>query len=86
MRVPKVYVVDRTALAAWEAPNSFTLTFDEAARFIHDLQNAMIDQTNLIIGVGIIILNLIPFFTKQKYLKITIPLSLLIGAIKILFM
>jgi len=44
----------------------------------------MIDN-NLIFGITIIILNLIPFFTKQKYLRITIPLSLLLGAIKVLF-
>jgi len=47
MTIPKIYVVDRTALAVWGAPNSFTLTFDEAAKFVHDLQDAMIDQTNL---------------------------------------
>lgn len=46
----------------------------------------MIEQTNLIFGIAIIILNLIPFFTNQKYFKITVPLSLLIGAIKVLFM
>lgn len=45
----------------------------------------MIETINLIIGITLIILNLIPFFTKIKYLKITIPLSLLIGAIKVLF-
>jgi len=42
--------------------------------------------TNIIFGVGILILNLIPFFTKQKYLQITIPLSLLLAAIKVLFL
>lgn len=46
----------------------------------------MIEQTNLVFGISIIILNLIPLFTKQKYLKITIPLSLLLGAIKVLFL
>lgn len=42
--------------------------------------------TNLIFGIGIIILNLIPFFTKPKYLQVTIPLSLLLVAIKVLFL
>lgn len=46
----------------------------------------MIEQTNLIFGIALIVLNLIPFITNQKYFKITIPLSLLIGAIKVLFM
>jgi len=46
----------------------------------------MIDITNLLFGLVIIILNLIPFFTNQKYFKITIPLSLLLGAIKVLFL
>ena len=46
----------------------------------------MIDTVNLIFGGGIIILNLIPLIlNKPKFLRITIPLSLLIGAIKILF-
>ena len=44
----------------------------------------MID-TNLIIGLGVVILNVIPLFTKQKYFRITIPISLLIVAIKVLF-
>ncbi|MDO8517635.1 MAG: hypothetical protein Q7S33_05935 [Nanoarchaeota archaeon] len=46
----------------------------------------MIETTNLIFGIFLIFLNLIPFFTKEKYLKVTIPLSLLIGAIKVLFL
>jgi hypothetical protein len=41
--IPKIYVVERVALAAWGAPNTFSLTFDEASKFIHDLQDAMID-------------------------------------------
>lgn len=45
----------------------------------------MMEQTNLIFGGALILLNLIPFFTNQKYFKVTIPLSLLIGAIKVLF-
>ncbi len=46
----------------------------------------MIEQTNLIIGIAIIIINLIPFITKKnKYLQITIPISLLITAIRFLF-
>lgn len=45
----------------------------------------MINQIDLIIGGMIILINLIPLFTKQKFLKITIPLSLLIGAIRVLF-
>lgn len=47
----------------------------------------MIDMLNVITGSVIIILNLIPLLLKkQKYLNITIPLSLLIGAIKVLFL
>jgi hypothetical protein len=46
----------------------------------------MINTINLIIGISIIVLNLIPLFTNQKYFKITIPISLLIGAIRVLFM
>jgi len=47
----------------------------------------MINNVNLILGGGIIILNLIPMIlNKPKYLKLTIPLSLLIGAIKVLFL
>ena len=46
----------------------------------------MIEQTNLLFGIAIIVLNLVPvFLKKQKYFKITIPLSLLLGAIKVLF-
>lgn len=45
--IPKIYVVERSALAAWRTDNSFTLTFDEASRFIHDLQDAMVDQRKL---------------------------------------
>ena len=46
----------------------------------------MIDTINLIFGAGIVILNLIPLFlNKPKFLRITIPLSLLIGAIKVIF-
>lgn len=47
----------------------------------------MINTIDLIIGISIIIINLIPFvLNKQKYLSITIPLSLLIGAIRVLFL
>jgi hypothetical protein len=46
----------------------------------------MIDLNNIIFGIFLIILNLIPLFTNQKYFKITVPLSLLIGAIKVLFL
>lgn len=42
--IPKVYVVEGSALAAWRTDSSFTLTFDEVSQFIHDLQNAMFDQ------------------------------------------
>lgn len=45
--IPKIYVVDRTALQAWKAPNSFTLTFEEAERFVHDLKDSMEDQRHL---------------------------------------
>lgn len=45
--IPKVYVLERSALAAWGADNSFTLTFDAALRFIHDLQDAMVGQRKL---------------------------------------
>lgn len=47
----------------------------------------MIDSTNLLLGVTIIILNLIPLFTKKpKYLQVTIPISLLLAAIRFLFL
>lgn len=47
----------------------------------------MIDITNVITGILIVLLNLIPIILKKtKYLKVTIPLSLLIGAIKVLFL
>ncbi len=46
----------------------------------------MIETTNLITGIAIIVLNLIPLFTNAKYYRVTIPLSLLIAAIKILFL
>jgi len=45
--IPKIYVVERSGLAAWEAPHSFNLTFEETSQFIHDLQNAMFDQRKL---------------------------------------
>jgi len=45
--IPKIYVVERSALAAWGAPNSFHLTFDETSKFIHDLQDAMLNQRKL---------------------------------------
>ena len=45
--IPKVYVLERSTLAAWGADNCFTLTFDEASRFIHDLQDAMVGQRKL---------------------------------------
>lgn len=47
----------------------------------------MIETTNVITGVLIIVLNLLPLVLKKpEYLKVTIPLSLLIGAIKVLFL
>lgn len=47
----------------------------------------MIEITNLIIGGTIFALNLIPLvFRKFKWFQITIPLSLLIAAIKVIFM
>ena len=46
----------------------------------------MIEQTNLILGSAIILLNIIPIIIKKdKYFQITIPLSLLIAAIKVIF-
>ena len=45
--VPKIYVVERSALEAWKARHGFELTFDETSQFIHDLQDAMIDQRKL---------------------------------------
>lgn len=50
--IPKTYVVERSALAAWGEPSSFTLTFEEASQFIHNLQNAMFDQRKLSIRTG----------------------------------
>lgn len=47
MEAPKLYVVERRALAAWSAPNSFTLTFEEASQFIHDLQDSMAEHRHL---------------------------------------
>ncbi len=42
-------------------------------------------ELNIILGLGLIILNLIPFIIKKpKYLQITIPLSLLLTAIRVL--
>jgi len=42
-------------------------------------------ETNTILGIGIIILNLIPIIIKKpKYLQITIPISLLMAAIRVL--
>lgn len=47
----------------------------------------MIDLNSLVFGLLIIILNLIPIILgRNDYFKITIPLSLLIGAIKVLFL
>ncbi len=47
----------------------------------------MIEITNIITGIMIIVLNLIPLLLKNpQYLKVTIPLSLLIAAIKVLFL
>lgn len=47
----------------------------------------MIEITNIITGLVIIVLNLIPLVLKQpQYLKVTIPLSLLIAAVKVLFL
>ncbi len=47
----------------------------------------MIEITGVITGIVIILLNLIPLvLRKPEYLRVTIPLSLLIGAIKVLFL
>ncbi len=47
----------------------------------------MIELTNAITGILIIVLNVVPFILKKpEYLRVTIPLSLLIGAIKVLFL
>ncbi len=47
----------------------------------------MINQIDLLFGITIIVLNLIPIIlNKSKYLNITIPISLLLGAIKVLFL
>ena len=47
----------------------------------------MMELTNIITGVLIILLNVIPILSqKPHYLKVTIPLSLLIAAIKVLFL
>ncbi len=45
----------------------------------------MIDTINLVIGVGIIAINLIPFFSDKKYLRVTLLVSVLIVAIRVLF-
>lgn len=45
--IPKLYILDRTALKEWEERTSFNLTFDETIRFMHDLQNALFDQRRL---------------------------------------
>lgn len=42
-------------------------------------------QINIILGVIILILNLIPLFTKRKYYSISLPISVLLAAIRILF-
>lgn len=45
------------------------------------------ELTNIITGVLIIVLNGLPLILKRtEYLKVTIPLSLLIAAIKVLFL
>ncbi len=46
----------------------------------------MMQETMLNIGVGVIILalNAVPLFTKPKYLMVTLPLSLLVAAIRIM--
>ncbi len=42
-------------------------------------------EINTILGFGLIILNLIPLIIKKpKYLQVTIPLSLLLTAIRVL--
>jgi len=51
--IPKIYILDRTALKAWEAPTSFNLTFDETVKFIHELQNALLDQRHLSMQSGL---------------------------------
>ena len=44
------------------------------------------DTGNIITGIIILLLNLIPFLTKKtKYYGVTLPLSVLIAVIKILF-
>jgi hypothetical protein len=45
--IPKIYVVERTGAAAWGNHNHFTLTFEEAEKFVHDLKDAMQDQRYL---------------------------------------
>ena len=43
-------------------------------------------QINLITGILLIIINLVPLIIKKpKYYKIALPLSLLIAAIRVLF-
>ncbi len=48
----------------------------------------MIDQNTINIATGgiILILNLIPLFTNKKYFSLTLPLSLLIAVLRILFL
>ncbi|MBS3115240.1 hypothetical protein J4482_01280 [Candidatus Woesearchaeota archaeon] len=47
----------------------------------------MIEPLNLWFGLTIIAINLVPIlFRKWKYFQITIPVSLLLGAIKVLFL
>lgn len=44
------------------------------------------ETLNLVVGAALIILNAIPLILKkEEYLRVTIPLSLLIAAIKVLF-
>ena len=51
--VPKVYVVERDGLGAWGGPKCFDLTFDEASKFIHDLQDAMVNLRHLAVRVDL---------------------------------
>jgi len=47
----------------------------------------MIETLNLVFGIAIIAINLVPFiFRKGKYFQVTIPISLMLGAIKVLFL
>ena len=46
----------------------------------------MPEQINIAVGLIILVLNLIPLFTKRKYYSISLPVSVLLAAIRILFL